>query len=188
MSNAKQLIKTALAFIGVLNPALGTKISGEAKAAMILQYRRPGMTTLVETGTNRGNMIDAVLGHYERIYSIELDQDLFHKAVQRFSNVQDKVQLLQGDSGTEIHKVLPHVQEPSVFWLDAHGLSIPVEGPNAAPVEKELEAIFGHTVQGHVILIDDGRHFTLRGVHLVKRLAKENGYSFDAKDGIFILQ
>jgi hypothetical protein len=186
MPFVKQKIKKILAFIGFINPTLGVKINGEAKATIILEQKKPGYSIFIETGTNRGDMIERMSGHFKKIYSIELDPELHKKAREKFANRND-ITLIQGDSGTKIKEILANLQEPALFWLDAHEDSVPVSGPDAAPIEKELEAIFNHSVKGHEILIDDGRHFDLEGVSLIKKIARKNDYTFKVKEGLFIL-
>src|SRR5436190_14037423 len=42
------------------------------------------LNILIETGTWRGNMIDATVDRFERIYSIEISKQLANKARRRF--------------------------------------------------------------------------------------------------------
>lgn len=180
----KQIVKEILAFFGLYNISSGVKISGEEKAAIILEHKTPELKIFVETGTRHGDMIEMVGSHFEKTYSIELDPELYRKARERFDGRGD-VTLIEGDSGEAISTVLAEIHEPALFWLDAHGNTVPVDGPNPAPIKKELEAIFAHPVTGHVILIDDARHFDTRGISIIRRLAEAHNQSFTAKDGIF---
>jgi hypothetical protein len=130
------------------------------KQTLIKDYqRRFNLRVFVETGTFAGEMIDAVLGRFDRIFSIELDQGWYEKAVKRFAD-RPEVTLLHGDSGTRLPDVLRQVKEPALFWLDAH-YSGPVTARGAldSPIVQELEAIAAHPVRGHVVLIDDMRDF-----------------------------
>lgn len=179
-------IKRVLQFFGFCNPALGTKISQEAKARMILEYKTPEVKVFVETGTRDGDMIESVGKSFQKIYSIELDTELYNKARERFAG-QHNVVLIEGDSGSKIQEVLAELHEPALFWLDAHGDSVPVSGPHAAPIKRELEAIFAHPIKNHTILIDDVRHFDSEGISLVRRLAEMNHVDFLVRDGLFIL-
>jgi hypothetical protein len=131
------------------------------KQILIKEYqRRFKLRVFVETGTFAGEMIDAVLGRFVRIYSIELDDGWYAKAVQRFAR-RPEVTLLHGDSGTRLPDVLAQVTEPALFWLDAHYSGpITARGPLDSPIVQELDAIAAHPVGGHVVLIDDMRYFT----------------------------
>lgn len=130
------------------------------KHAVVKEYqRRFGLRTLVETGTFAGGMIDAVKGRFARIVSIELSPEWHARAIERF-RAEPHVTLLRGDSGERLAEVLATLDEPALFWLDAH-----YSGPATArgtvdsPIVRELEAIRAHPVRGHVVLIDDMRDF-----------------------------
>ena len=116
--------------------------------------------TLVETGTFRGDMIEAQKGRFQKIYSIELDAEWFEKAQKRFRRNKD-VTILQGDSGKVLPIIIQQLNEPAIFWLDGH-----YSGDNTAlgdkqcPIYEELEAVFKGKKLDHVILIDDARCFT----------------------------
>jgi hypothetical protein len=131
------------------------------KQTIVNEYRqRFALRVLVETGTFQGEMIEAMLGRFDRIYSIELDGRWFDEARRRFGRRRD-VRLLHGDSGTKLREVLAEIDRPALFWLDAH-YSGPAtaRGPLDSPIAQELEAIRAHPVAGHVILIDDVSYFT----------------------------
>lgn len=184
--NAKYFIKKLLASAGLMHPALGIKISPEEKTAVLLAHKTPALNVFVETGTEHGGMIERLHDHFREIYSIELDENLYQKALGRFRG-RGTIKLLQGDSAVEIKKVLAELRDPALFWLDAHG-SGEITGENS-PILKEVEAIFSHSFKGkHVIVIDDARHFDTETIFALKSLAKKNGYRFVIKDGIFRLR
>lgn len=134
------------------------------KQALVKNYqRRFGLRVFVETGTFAGEMINAVLGRFDRIYSIELDDRWHARAVERFAGRPD-VTLLHGDSSARLREVLAGLQEPALFWLDAHYSGpITARGPLDSPIVPELKAIAAHPVPGHVVLIDDMRDFNGSG-------------------------
>ncbi|HEX6462827.1 MAG TPA: hypothetical protein VFZ98_00185 [Vicinamibacterales bacterium] len=134
------------------------------KQALVKDYqRRFGLRVFVETGTFAGVMISAVLGRFDRIFSIELDDQWYARAAARFAARRD-VTLLHGDSSTRLREVLAGLREPALFWLDAHYSGpITARGPLDSPIVQELEAIAAHPVNGHVVLIDDMRDFTGSG-------------------------
>lgn len=184
-STVKLTIKRALAFFGLYHPALGIKISPQAKAEAILQYKTPALKIFVETGTEFGTMINLIGEKFEKIYSIELDKDLFEKAQENYKDTK-KIHLLNGDSAVQIQLVLQELHEPAIFWLDAHGPgNMTIENPSHCPVEKELKAIFGHTIKKHVIIIDDARMFDLDSISKIRNLSEENGYVCKIEDGLF---
>ena len=125
--------------------------------------RRSGATTLVETGTFRGDMVDALAPVAARIVSIELDADLYAAARRRFAGRQH-IELLHGDSGALLPAVLRSLDRPALFWLDGHYTGINSARTSVdSPIVAEIEAILDHSVPGHVVLIDDAREFSGTG-------------------------
>lgn len=108
-------------------------------------------------------MVEAQKGNFKKIYSIELGFDLFEKAKKRFE-VDKNVEILQGDSGYVLPKVLEEINEPITFWLDGHySGGITVKGEKECPIYEELHAILKGEKHNHVLLIDDSRCFTGKG-------------------------
>ncbi len=134
------------------------------KQMVIQEYqKRYSIAILVETGTYLGHMIEAQKNIFKKIYSIELGQDLFDKAVDKFK--QDRyVLLFQGDSGKVLPEIVSQISEPAIFWLDGHySEGITAKGEKECPILEELAAIFAHGNYNHVLLIDDARCFTGQG-------------------------
>lgn len=135
-----------------------------AKRAMHLEYAEKfGLKIFVETGTFLGDTVEAMRPHFDRIYSIELADKYYERAVRRFSGVSS-VKLLQGDSGDRMPEVVGELDGPTLFWLDGHySGGDTAKGDLAAPVWAELKAIFGGMKHPFVVLIDDARCFTHEG-------------------------
>ncbi|OGH68376.1 MAG: hypothetical protein A3I29_04150 [Candidatus Magasanikbacteria bacterium RIFCSPLOWO2_02_FULL_44_11] len=114
---------------------------------------------LIETGTYLGNMIDFNKNNFSTIFSIELDAQLAKNAQERFKEFP-YIKILQGDSGVVLSQLLPTINEPVVFWLDAHySAGITKRGDKETPIVEELAGIFSNLKQKFVILIDDARVF-----------------------------
>ena len=117
------------------------------------------LKVLVETGTFYGDMIEAMKHVFEKIYSIELSQELFEKAKKRFKD-QSHVELIQGDSGIELRSLLSKINQPTLFWLDGHySAGETAQAAKDTPIFEELQHIFDTPDRGHVIIIDDARCF-----------------------------
>ena len=118
---------------------------------------------LVESGTFRGDMVEAQKKFFKKIISIELATELFEKAKRKFSK-DPHVQILQGDSGQVLSTVMKDMTEPAVFWLDGHYSALETaKGSTECHIYKELDCILDAKPMNHVILIDDARDFTGRG-------------------------
>jgi len=148
------------------------------------------MHSFVETGTFWGDMVYANKNVFRKIFSIELDQDLYEQAKKRFFN-EAHISILQGASGEIIAKVLAEINEPCLFWLDGHySEGVTAKGKLETPIRQELKHILNHRIQGHVILIDDARQFVGQNdypkiAELRQLILGHNpGWVFEVKDDI----
>jgi hypothetical protein len=163
------------------------------KQNAISEYRaKYDLKVLVETGTYLGDMVEAQKQHFTDIYSIELSERLYKQALKRFKG-DNRIHLLQGDSGKRLKEIVSQLKQPALFWLDGHySGGITALGDKECPVPEELEAIFKSN-EPHVILIDDARMFN--GTQSYPTLAEIKGivdsfaknYSVDVKDDIIRL-
>ncbi len=125
-----------------------------------------GLKSFVETGTYKGDMTAAARQVFDRVYSIELHLPFYEKAIARFAG-DSAITIIHGHSRDVLPQLLLSMNEPTLFWLDAHGgqsaqLADGSEEP--APVLSELEAILSHSRHDqHVVLVDDVHTF-LRNV------------------------
>ena len=132
----------------------------EYKQKMISEFADAHhLKVLVETGTYYGDMVEAMKGKFDHVYSIELSKELFAKATERFRK-DTNVSIVQGDSGEEIAKIVESLDVPALFWLDGHySAGETARGDKDTPIYEELGHILGARDRGHVILIDDARCF-----------------------------
>ena len=131
------------------------------KRMIISSYlKRFDLSHFIETGTHLGDTLANIA--YNRSVtctSIELSDEYFHKASQRFRRYPNVV-LKHGDSAAVLPEYIHGLQAPTLFWLDGH-----YSGGNTAcgqvetPVSTELQAILDSPIKTHVILIDDARCF-----------------------------
>jgi hypothetical protein len=162
----------------------GPKAPHLVKQLAIQKYAREfNLQVLVETGTNYAHMLYVQKGGFREVYSIELDDWRAESARRKFSNLPH-IHVLQGDSGEVLPKIIPAIKEPCLFWLDGHDFDI------STPVKLELDAIYKHPVQGHVLLIDDARWFDGRTDYptmeeVREKVAREYpGHEVEVKDDI----
>lgn len=121
-----------------------------------MRYRA---VNFVETGTYLGDMIAAMLGRFDRLYSVELSDVLYEKAASRFARHQN-VRILHGDSAVQIGRILAECRGRTLFWLDAHWSGgITARGNTHTPIVAELEQILSAETEEPVILVDDARCF-----------------------------
>lgn len=130
------------------------------KHSILKQYaRRYRLRTMVETGTCMGDTVEAMRQVMDRIYSIELGRELHDLATNRFRQYPE-IELILGDSGREIGRLLKELDRPALFWLDGHySGNGTAQGDKDTPIREELSSILDASDMGHVILIDDARLF-----------------------------
>lgn len=118
-----------------------------------------GLKVFVETGTYHGDMVEAMRNQFETIYSIELSEDLYERAVIRFKRARN-IELIHGDSASELGNIASRIDQPALFWLDGHfsGGDTAI-GHKATPIREELGHILRTEIGRHVIIIDDARCF-----------------------------
>jgi hypothetical protein len=134
------------------------------KQNVIFEFQKSsGLDILVETGTYRGDMVEAQKQFFRKIYSIELSMKLYQMAKKRFSKDKN-VEIVQGDSGRMLSSIVTKLDKPAIFWLDGHySGNITAKGEKECPVFEELDAIFNGKIKNHVLLIDDARCFIGQG-------------------------
>jgi len=132
------------------------------KQLVVAEYgKRFNTSILVETGTYHGHMVMAMLERFSEIYSIELDATLCSNARSFFSRHRH-VHIVHGASDHVLPQILTKVEQPCLFWLDAHySGGKTAKGDLSTPIMNELKFILQHPLSGrHVLLIDDARCFT----------------------------
>lgn len=155
----QQIIKISRAVLG-WPPA---SASLQEKLTLIARIgHEHGLKVFVETGTFRGEMIQAQREHFQKLISIELSEALYQACRARFAG-DLKVQLHQGDSGLKLGEVAGGLDQPALFWLDAHYSKGDTAGAGTvAPIMKELACIAPRNQYKDAILIDDARLFGLK--------------------------
>lgn len=165
-------------------------LTHEQRREVLRSYgKRYGARVFIETGTAGGDTPAALMGDFERLYTIEVGRGVYEAARKRFAGTN--VTCLCGDSGQRLGNVLAEVDEPALLWLDGHYCG----GDRAekdTPILEELATIFATGVR-HVILIDDARLFegmSHFGEHdwphidSVRQMAEQHGYAFEVFDDI----
>lgn len=162
------------------------------KQQVVLDHLRDfNIECFVETGTYKGHMVYAVMRHVGCAYSIEIDPTLCREAQRRFAGYAN-VNILLGQSGDILPLILERLDQPCLFWLDAHysGGSTGKSDLDT-PILQELDAILNHRdADRDLILIDDARCFTGQGdyprIETVEAfiMGRQPSWEFAVKDDI----
>jgi hypothetical protein len=115
----------------------------------------------VETGSFNGAGIQLALdAGFEKIISFDIDPANIEFCKSRFPIEQrtGRIYLHQGDTAECLWDCIQHIEEPILFWLDAHWqmLEGTEPGKNPFPLLKELHQISKHRfTNDHTVIIDD---------------------------------
>lgn len=125
------------------------------------------LKNFVESGTGdcSSMKIAADLNLFENLYGIDLDEDLYNRAVSMFKS---SVKMYNGYSKDEMLKIVGELSDrPTLFWLDAHfpgadykGVKYNAEKDDSKriPLESELKIISeNRDITNDVFIIDDLR-------------------------------
>lgn len=155
--------------------------------------RRTGYRIFVETGTYMGKTAIHMSSICRTCHTIEVSEKLYAAAKETL-RPYGNISLHHGDSGAVLPAILAGIDEPALFWLDAHHSGGKTGGAKrTTPIRPELEAIFAHPVKTHVILIDDARAFLgLKGYPTIKameRLVRKagGGYKMIINNDIIVI-
>ena len=171
-----------------------THSSEEEKREYVAHWaRRTGYQVFVETGTYIGKTAIHMASICRTCHTIELSEKLYgaaKQALRPFGNIS----LHHGDSGAILPTILADIDEPALFWLDAHHSGGKTGGAERnTPILPELEAIFAHPIKTHVILIDDSRAFLgLKGYPTIKAVERSvrkagDGYKMIINNDIIVI-
>jgi hypothetical protein len=143
------------------NKGGGGPMPNFGKQQTVIEYiKKYSPNVFIETGTYKGKMVYAVMPYVKKIYTIELSEKHYQKAKRKFYGYPD-INVLNGQSGEVLPQVMKDINEPCLFWLDAHysGGST-AKGDLDTPIMQELDCVLHHSyAKKHVILIDDARCF-----------------------------
>lgn len=121
----------------------------------------------VETGTNVGQTAEWASEQFDQVVTIEMDADVYEQALDERGHI-DNIEFVKGMSQEELEHVVPELDSPAVFHLDAHcggkwaataGESLERSDVPPCPVLEELDVI-AESDYSHYVFIDDARVFT----------------------------
>jgi hypothetical protein len=114
----------------------------------LFQKYKNDCSIFVETGTHLGESVEDALDlGFEKIISVELDDEYYNQCVNKFKD-NPKITLLHGNSVELMPSMLNSVDKKSLIFLDAHGV-------DSMPIWMELALIGTHPIKNHTIIIDD---------------------------------
>lgn len=109
----------------------------------------------VETGTFKGDSVAEAAKIFPLCYSIEISENLYQQASDRFKDRSD-IHLLLGNSRDKMSEIDFSKASSSFFWLDAHHSGGETGGEGFCPLIDELKLISSLSLEKY-IMIDDAR-------------------------------
>jgi hypothetical protein len=155
--------------------------------------KKYGLALFVETGTAGADTIIKLSNKFNRLYTIELNLTTYNLAKVRTKEIAN-IKCFQGDSGDVLTKIIPLLDKPTLYWLDAHysGAGTAM-GSLETPIINELKHILSRGKKGDVVVIDDARCFD--GTHdyptikmLEEFISKYNYLDLDIKRDMIIIK
>jgi hypothetical protein len=101
-------------------------------------------------------MVAAMRQRFDQIYSIEFDHPLAERAAKKFAR-WPHIHILEGDSQKKIPEILAKLSRPALFWLDAGYYGWAGLQGDKQRLTVELDSILEHSINSHIILMDDAR-------------------------------
>lgn len=123
--------------------------------------------TFIETGTMNGRTIFSMSEHFDVLHTIEIQAQLYQNVIEKYKRSKfNNINFHLGDSSIILPKILPHITNKSIIFLDGHfsnfvtakGISIG-RGDKDVPIYEELSSIVSLHKDECIIIIDDARLF-----------------------------
>jgi len=112
----------------------------------------------IETGTFKGQTSSWAAGIFRNVITIENSKELFDLAVLNLASLKN-LRCQYGNSAIELKKILAEINEPALFWLDAHWCGGPThDHADLFPLLDEIKVV-KQSDFNHIIMIDDARFF-----------------------------
>lgn len=124
-------------------PFAGDGLVAKEVKRLVRQY---GIRSAVETGTHQGATAEALAALVPMVYTIESEMGLFTEAQDRLAGLPN-VRQYQGLSTNVLPGLLPQIEQPALYYLDAHW------GGNY-PLPQEVGIIAQHDPRPVILMHD----------------------------------
>jgi hypothetical protein len=115
---------------------------------------------IVETGTYLGQSTKFFAREFHKVYSIELDQQLYKYSKNKLRK-RKNITLFCGNSKDVLPRILSDLTGPSIFFLDGHASGgVTSIGEEPSPIKYELNLLENfYFIENSIIICDDARGF-----------------------------
>jgi len=116
-----------------------------------------GVQTFVETGSGHGATALKAIEIFPVVHTVELSKELYAETK---SKLRGRAFCHHGKSVDVLDEILPGIDGPAAYWLDAHWSGGPTAGVDEqCPLLGELDAINRRKGNRDFLLIDDAHVF-----------------------------
>ncbi len=137
---------------------MGMYTMGVPKQLVLSLQKQFNIQTFVETGTFNGGTCTWASEHFKKVITVENSKVIHERTSTKFKHLTN-IDFLFGHSLEHLKNIVANLNEPAIFWLDAHWSGGDTYGVNdECPLIEELHIINSSKIN-HVILIDDARMF-----------------------------
>jgi hypothetical protein len=158
----KKIARKVISIFSIFKKPILNNETTEIKTTLPLKVIKKYMSPyFFETGTANADAVRLALEvGFEKIFTIEIDQILYNKNVNKYKKEisEGRVFMFLGDTFELMPQIIEkYIDKPCTFWLDAHQDFGP-GGVKMCPLVEEIEYIKKSPLN-HVLLIDDRRMF-----------------------------
>ncbi len=112
----------------------------------------------IETGTHLGETIFKMENFFEELHTIELSEYYYNRTKNQYKG--NKINFILGDSSEVFVKLLPTIENKSIFFLDGHySAGDTAKGKKDVPLIEECVLINNLFKNEAILIIDDCRLF-----------------------------
>lgn len=112
----------------------------------------------IETGTYAGFTIISMEPYFDELHTIEIKKEQYEESKNKYTG--DKIKFYLGDSESILKIIIPKINKPSIFFLDAHWSEGSTgRGKKDVPLIEEIKIINDLFHEKCVIIVDDFRLF-----------------------------
>lgn len=130
-----------------------TNLPGPVVAKLRREFR---INYFFETGTAKGDATELAAIMFDKVFTCDIDPEAIHVTSLRLADY-DNVQIKYMPSPDFIRLVKRQLDQPIMWWLDAHWCGGPIKPQKECPLLEELEAI--GSLNGHSVLLVDDIHY-----------------------------
>ena len=136
---------------------MGCSSFGVPQDLVLLLKETQQYKNFVETGTFYGGSAAWASEHFDHVFTIEIQPNLWSQAKEKYRDKKN-IEFIFGSSQNEIKKLENLLTSPTLFWLDGHYSGSDTGGIDyECPVMDEL--VIALEFKDSAILVDDARLF-----------------------------